>query len=79
MKTIYSFISFIVFSFFLSAQIAFATTTDSLDNLVPENNDKVSESNKSDNLSQNNKNEADIFGDEQTFPFVAGLGKNAAH
>ena len=21
----------------------------------------------------------DIFGDEQTFPFVAGLGKNAAH
>ena len=23
--------------------------------------------------------EDDIFGDEQTFPFVAGLGKNAAH
>ena len=23
--------------------------------------------------------EGDIFGDEQTFPFVAGLGKNAAH
>ena len=21
----------------------------------------------------------DIFGDEQAFPFVAGLGKNAAH
>ena len=21
----------------------------------------------------------DLFGDEQTFPFVAGLGKNAAH
>ena len=25
------------------------------------------------------KSEADLFGDEQTFPFVAGLGKNAAH
>ena len=24
-------------------------------------------------------NNDDIFGDEQTFPFVAGLGKNAAH
>ena len=21
----------------------------------------------------------DIFGDEQSFPFIAGLGKNAAH
>ena len=36
--------------------------------------------------SQNNKNDSlskssgeDIFGDEQAFPFVAGLGKNAAH
>ena len=26
-----------------------------------------------------NSSEEDIFGDEQTFPFVAGLGKNAAH
>ena len=25
------------------------------------------------------KSEKDLFGDEQTFPFVAGLGKNAAH
>ena len=29
--------------------------------------------------SENNINKDDIFGDEQTFPFVAGLGKNAAH
>ena len=79
MKTIYSFITFIILSFFLGAQIALANATDSLDNLVPENTNKISKSNKSDNLSQNNNNEADIFGDEQTFPFVAGLGKNAAH
>ena len=26
-----------------------------------------------------NKADEDIFGDEQTFPFIAGLGKNAAH
>jgi len=26
-----------------------------------------------------NSSSEDIFGDEQTFPFVAGLGKNAAH
>ena len=31
------------------------------------------------NLSDVNKSDKDIFGDEQTFPFVAGLGKNAAH
>ena len=31
------------------------------------------------NLFNNNKSDKDIFGDEQTFPFVAGLGKNAAH
>ena len=26
-----------------------------------------------------NISDEDIFGDEQTFPFIAGLGKNAAH
>ena len=33
---------------------------------------------KDDSL-KSNLNKDDIFGDEQTFPFVAGLGKNAAH
>ncbi len=47
---------------------------------------KLSENNKekvSDNLEKNKfkaeKSAEDLFGDEQTFPFVAGLGKNAAH
>ena len=33
------------------------------------------------NIKENISNSSveDIFGDEQTFPFVAGLGKNAAH
>jgi len=38
---------------------------------------KEIENNIKDNIS--NSSEEDIFGDEQTFPFVAGLGKNAAH
>ena len=33
----------------------------------------------SDDSSKSNSSKDDIFGDEQTFPFVAGLGKNAAH
>ena len=33
--------------------------------------------NKKTNIS--NSSGEDLFGDEQTFPFVAGLGKNAAH
>ena len=26
-----------------------------------------------------NSSDEDLFGDEQAFPFIAGLGKNAAH
>ena len=38
---------------------------------------KEIENNIKDNIS--NSSAEDIFGDDQTFPFVAGLGKNAAH
>jgi len=51
-----------------------------------ENNIKANISNEIEEIKpNNNKNNIsnssaeDIFGDEQTFPFVAGLGKNAAH
>ena len=51
-----------------------------------ENNIKENISNKIEEINPDNKNNnisnssaEDIFGDEQTFPFVAGLGKNAAH
>ena len=50
------------------------------------NNIKDSISNEIEEIKPNNKktiisksSPEDIFGDEQTFPFVAGLGKNAAH
>ena len=38
---------------------------------------EIKPDNKKTNIS--NSSVEDIFGDEQTFPFVAGLGKNAAH
>ncbi len=41
-----------------------------IEEIKPNNNKKTNISNSS---------AEDIFGDEQTFPFVAGLGKNAAH
>ena len=41
-----------------------------IEEIKPDNNKKTNISNSS---------AEDIFGDEQTFPFVAGLGKNAAH
>ena len=51
-----------------------------------ENNIKDNISNEIEEIKPNNKKTnisnssvEDIFGDEQTFPFVAGLGKNAAH
>ena len=39
--------------------------------------EEIKPNNKKTNIS--NSSVEDIFGDEQTFPFVAGLGKNAAH
>ena len=41
-----------------------------IEEIKPDNNKKT-------NISDSSAE--DIFGDEQTFPFVAGLGKNAAH
>ena len=49
------------------------------------NNDFLRESKIDNKNDKNDKNDIpkasieDIFGDEQAFPFVAGLGKNAAH
>ena len=40
---------------------------------------EIQKNKKVQNLNPRNNSSDDIFGDEQTFPFVAGLGKNAAH
>ena len=51
------------------------------ENVIRNDNIQIEETNDNkvnDDSSKSNSNN-DIFGDEQTFPFVAGLGKNAAH
>ena len=79
MNKIIFLISIIVCNLFLNIQIAFS---------IPENNqlDGIKVDDPEQNISTIKKNDSktiktdqDIFGDEQTFPFVAGLGKNAAH
>ena len=66
--------------------LIFSNTNDLLAKEIGNNiNDDISneieeikpDKNKKANIT--NSSEKDIFGDEQTFPFVAGLGKNAAH
>ena len=65
-------------SIFIDSQIV-----NSLDmNVATKENNKIEKTtskNFKDDSLNSNTNKDDIFGDEQTFPFVAGLGKNAAH
>tara|TARA_B100000886_G_scaffold37965_1_gene23562 strand:- start:96 stop:335 length:240 start_codon:yes stop_codon:yes gene_type:complete len=79
MKRIILFLCVLVFSIFSNTNNLFAkeignNIQDDISNEIleikPDNNKKTNISNSS---------AEDIFGDEQTFPFVAGLGKNAAH
>ena len=79
MKRIVLFLCVLVFSIFSNANNLLAkeignnikdNISNRIEEIKPENNKKTIISNSS---------AEDIFGDEQTFPFVAGLGKNAAH
>ena len=80
MKIIFFAFSIICATFFILNNSAIAKSiSNEADTEIIENIGKeVSDSNLRQNLETNNSIE-DIFGDEQTFPFVAGLGKNAAH
>tara|TARA_A100001388_G_C28496141_1_gene369376 strand:+ start:82 stop:267 length:186 start_codon:yes stop_codon:yes gene_type:complete len=55
------------------------------DEIGSELNNDISKESKSNHIKNNDETDIakdsidDIFGDEQAFPFVAGLGKNAAH
>ena len=78
MKRIILFLCVLVFSIFSNTNNLFAKEIgnnfkDDVSNEIQE----IKPDNKKTNIS--NSSEEDIFGDEQTFPFVAGLGKNAAH
>tara|TARA_Y100001933_G_scaffold58144_1_gene58130 strand:+ start:700 stop:939 length:240 start_codon:yes stop_codon:yes gene_type:complete len=69
----------LLFSFLLNIQIVFAEQIDNLNQLDEDSLDKKEIVKDNEKSSKIKSSEGDIFGDEQTFPFVAGLGKNAAH
>ena len=81
MKSIFSFAFVLVISLFLSVSNCLANEIDG------ELNNNLSKESKSNDVKNdiNDKGDIpkasneDIFGDEQAFPFIAGLGKNAAH
>ena len=81
MKRIISFVCVLFVSLFFSFSDCLA------DEIRSELNNNSFKELNSNNIKNNNNKKADIpnasvediFGDEQAFPFVAGLGKNAAH
>ena len=78
MKKSILFLSVLVFSIFSSTNNLLAKE---IENNIKDNISNEIEEIKPDNKKTNVSNSSveDIFGDEQTFPFIAGLGKNAAH
>lgn len=79
MKFICTTILTLIFSFLINSQIAFAEQTDNSNQLDKDSLDNIENVKNNEKSPKIKRSEGDIFGDEQTFPFVAGLGKNAAH
>ena len=79
MKIIILFLFVLVFSIFSNTNnlLAKEIGNNIKDNISNKIEDIKPDKNKKNNIL--NSSAEDIFGDEQTFPFVAGLGKNAAH
>tara|TARA_B100000212_G_scaffold53338_1_gene35022 strand:+ start:171 stop:407 length:237 start_codon:yes stop_codon:yes gene_type:complete len=78
MKFICTTVIAFILSFFINSQIVFAEQIDNTNQLDKDSLNNI-ENAKDNEKSSKIKSGEDIFGDEQTFPFVAGLGKNAAH
>ena len=79
MKIFFKIILTFIVSLLINTQYVLADsaiTTDNNDKDISVNIEKTDDNKKS--VASSNRDD-DIFGDEQTFPFVAGLGKNAAH
>ena len=79
MKFICTIFLTLLFSLLINAHIAFAEQIDNSNQLDKGSLDNIENVKDKEKSSKIERNEGDIFGDEQTFPFVAGLGKNAAH
>ena len=78
MKKFISMFFVLIISFFAYSQITY-----SLDENTTRNEkiqiEGIKDNKVTNDPKKSNYDKDDIFGDEQTFPFVAGLGKNAAH
>ena len=79
MKSIFTYLIAIIFAFFVNSQIVVAQETKNSNQLNQDSLEKIENVKDNEKSAKINASEGDIFGDEQTFPFVAGLGKNAAH
>ena len=81
MKKIISFVCVLVFSLFLNVGdcLADVNGNKSINNFSEESKPNNIKNNNNDNIVISKATNEDIFGDEQAFPFIAGLGKNAAH
>ena len=73
-----SFLLVLIISLFTGNQFAYSIEDDAMGNSNTQIEEKIDNKFKDDSA-KSSSNKDDIFGDEQTFPFVAGLGKNAAH
>ena len=79
--------SIILFSFVFVSSIFFSFNNCLADEIGGELSSDLSMESKSSDVKNDIKDKGDnpinsnedIFGDEQAFPFIAGLGKNAAH
>ncbi len=79
MKFICTTIIALIFSFLINGPIAIAEQIDNTNLLDKDSLNNIENAKDNEKSSKIKISEGDIFGDEQTFPFVAGLGKNAAH
>ena len=79
MKFILTSLLTFIFSFLINTQIVIAEQLDTSSQIESDSLERIENSKDIEKSSKSKKSEGDIFGDEQTFPFVAGLGKNAAH
>tara|TARA_Y100001978_G_C23348501_1_gene270868 strand:+ start:93 stop:332 length:240 start_codon:yes stop_codon:yes gene_type:complete len=79
MKFIFKIIFTVTISLLINYENVFASPITNTDQTDIDNLEKIENSNNRKNSVTKKVSDEDIFGDEQTFPFVAGLGKNAAH
>ena len=79
MKFILTSLLTFIFSFLINTQIVIADQLDTSSQIENDSLERIENTKDIEKSSKLKKSEGDIFGDEQTFPFVAGLGKNAAH